>query len=876
MRNILSSSRKHDYVRANEATSVFLEEVELVGGEPRSSHELFPSPYSSEFDDGALKPRPRRRPVNLCAWIALVLVALAFAGGLAAGLARRGEAAGGDALAISKNVSAAASSGAFGSATDETRQLCSWAGLVLPEGAIIPSAYNLTIHLRPDHFVANAQNAAGTFQGEPVSVPANQADPHLVIISFGNTSLAAGHNITLGLQYQASLGVMDGLYRSDPYAYDNPNGGEELSSVMLVTQFEEFGARKAFPCFDEPRYKAKFMLSLEVPKQYTALANMPQTSRTPSQAGSNLDMATFAASPIMSPYLVAIAVGELHGHWALTSDGKNVTVWSAPRKHHGLAYPLQIATRALDFFANWTGVAQPLLKFDLVAVPGKMGAMENWGLLLFDETRFLHDSAYSGSRGQWLSADVVCHELAHQWFGNLVTCADWTQLTVNEGVASFMEYKCLEAVAPEMSAPALFHLATTPEGEALGVHEGPHARALQADADALSQPLVIPQDAADAAFQDPAYGTIVYSKGAAVLRMLEGFWEAALPGSFQEGLQHYLVSHAYSMATTDDLLASLLHVASQGVNSASLSGPAQSSDPSDRGIQTLLDASTLVSDACALALAGQLSPEAALGIATAAAESPAADSGFGQYLLLLPVLEELQNLERLLQGNDSCIADLHKFTVRMLEGHVQRLVASLGTRIEAGPQDAFLNNLSKGNVVWAAAKAGDAAAAAALCQLFTNSSARNSLDPDWRGAAYLATVAQPHGCQQSADAKAAWSSLLAQWEGENDITTARSALYALPAAASLEALKATLDLALDLQSNHAKPASLQDAPTLVHNVAQSKAGQALAWQYLQDNWPAITAKFGTQGAYMLLAAIPFPPTQVQYDSLAAFLATGKE
>ncbi len=128
---------------------------------------------------------------------------------------------------------------------------------------------------------------------------------------------------------------------------------QKLSAVHAVhaEQFEDSGARMAFPCFDEPRYKANFSLTLEVPSQYTALSNTQQTQRSATDPGSEpgMDTVTFATSPAMSTYLLAVAIGELHGHSALTAGGANVTVWSAPRRHPGLAYPLQVRAWSLGF-----------------------------------------------------------------------------------------------------------------------------------------------------------------------------------------------------------------------------------------------------------------------------------------------------------------------------------------------------------------------------------------------------------------------------------------------------------------------------------------------------------------------------------------------
>lgn len=238
-------------------------------------------------------------------------------------------------------------------------------------------------------------------------------------ISLGQV-IKAGHEGLLTIDYVGTMNdQMAGFYRS---SYKDSETGS--TRYMASTQFEATDARRAFPCWDEPGAKATFAISLIIPEQLTALSNMDvKAVAVDHQTG--MKTVTFKRTPVMSTYLVAWAVGDL---WdgdrvAKTRDGVEVRVWATrgtPAEHGDFAR--DFAGKTLDFFADYFGIAYPLPKMDMLAVPDfAAGAMENWGLVTYRTTYVLFDPAASSLASKQSVASVVGHELAHQWFGNLVT-----------------------------------------------------------------------------------------------------------------------------------------------------------------------------------------------------------------------------------------------------------------------------------------------------------------------------------------------------------------------------------------------------------------------------------------------------------------------
>lgn len=327
---------------------------------------------------------------------------------------------------------------------------------------------------------------------------------------------------------------MKGFYRSK---YNTPDGEERHCAV---TQFEATDARRAFPCWDEPALKATFDITLVVPKEKTALSNMNVTEDKPDADDASLRVVTYARTPIMSTYLVAFVVGDFDYVEGTSDDGVLVRVYTPLQKKEQGEFALEVAKKTLPFYKNYFDVAYPLPKMDLIAIPDfAAGAMENWGLVTYRETALLVDPKNSSSFSKQWVALVVGHELAHQWFGNLVTMEWWTHLWLNEGFASWIEYLCVDNCFPDYDIWTQF---TTQD----------YTRALVSDALQSSHPIEVPVGHPDEI--DEIFDLISYCKGSSIIRMLHNFIG---DDAFREGMHAYLDKHKYKNTFTEDLWSAL-------------------------------------------------------------------------------------------------------------------------------------------------------------------------------------------------------------------------------------------------------------------------------------------------------------------------------
>jgi puromycin-sensitive aminopeptidase len=330
-----------------------------------------------------------------------------------------------------------------------------------------------------------------------------------------------------------------GFYRSE---YTHPDGTKR---TMATTQFEAPDARRAFPCWDEPAYKAQFTIAVVVPAELTAISNMPVVSETPQPEGTKL--VRFAESPIMSTYLLAIMVGEFECVEA-EAEGTLVRVWTTPGKKEQGRFALDVACRLLRFYHGYFGIPYPLPKLDLIAIPDfAAGAMENWGAITYREVALLVDPDHSSAATRQRVAIIVAHEIAHMWFGNLVTMQWWNDLWLNEGFASWIEYKAVDHLFPEWEMWTQFLFADIGPAMALDGLRNTHP---------IEAEIKTPDDI------NELFDAISYSKGAAIIRMLEQFLGEE---TFRQGLVRYLSRHQYGNARTEDLWAALEQVSGKPV-----------------------------------------------------------------------------------------------------------------------------------------------------------------------------------------------------------------------------------------------------------------------------------------------------------------------
>ncbi|KAI9101248.1 peptidase family M1-domain-containing protein [Phlyctochytrium arcticum] len=366
-------------------------------------------------------------------------------------------------------------------------------------------------------------------------------------------AIEAGSTATLHVEYTGLHNdKMAGFYRS---TYTGKDGEKKF---MVVTQFEATDCRRALPSWDEPNLKATFDVTLNVSKDLTALSNMNCVSETDVTVDSkSLKAVTFATTPVMSTYLLAFAVGDLEyietkANPKQPSDAKPLTVrvYTLKGQKEQGQFALEVCARTLEFFSEYFDIAYPLPKMDLIAIPDfSAGAMENWGLVTYREVYLLYDEKSSSAKAKQQIAYVVGHELAHQWFGNLVTMDWWSELWLNEGFATFVGWLAVDNLFPEWKVWTQFL-------------NDEHARGKELDGLRSSHPIDV--DVKSPAEITQIFDAISYCKGASVIRMLNAFLGTE---TFKNGTRAYLKEHQFSNATTLDLWKALSAASGQDVAS---------------------------------------------------------------------------------------------------------------------------------------------------------------------------------------------------------------------------------------------------------------------------------------------------------------------
>jgi aminopeptidase N len=332
----------------------------------------------------------------------------------------------------------------------------------------------------------------------------------------------------LAMDYVGTIGTQaNGLF-----AIDYPTDAGQKRA--LYTQFENSDARRFIPSWDEPAYKATFDLAVTVPSGEMAVSNMPVASRT--DLGHGLARVTFQTTPKMSTYLLFFGLGDFD-RATTTSDGTEIGVIMQKGKRSQADFALESAKTVLHDYNEYFGIKYPLPKLDNIAAPGSsqfFSAMENWGAIFTFEYAMLLDPSISTQGDKMEVFNTEAHEMAHQWFGDLVTMDWWDNLWLNEGFASWMAERETEKVHPEWNTVL----------DTVGVREG----AMSRDAVATTHPIVQKIDTVEQASQ--AFDTITYAKGEAVIRMLEAY---VGPEAWRRGVHNYLEAHAHGNTVSDDL-----------------------------------------------------------------------------------------------------------------------------------------------------------------------------------------------------------------------------------------------------------------------------------------------------------------------------------
>jgi tricorn protease interacting factor F2/3 len=349
---------------------------------------------------------------------------------------------------------------------------------------------------------------------------------------------ASTGEITLRVDYTGRINDrMAGFYRSR-YLHRG------RTRFIAVTQFEESDARRAFPCMDHPARKATFEIEMEVGRCMTAVANTDVKAQEVLKGGKKRVL--FETSPPMSTYLVFFGVGDFETLQDPTDPRVRVLTLPGTQAHAG--FGLEFGRKALRFCEDYYGIPYPLSKMDLIAVPDfAFGAMENWGAITFRENLLLHYPGITSAAGEERICEVIAHEVAHQWFGNLVTPSDWKYLWLNESFATYFGFGVVAHHHPEWEIWQQFLDGTTAPAMAR---------------DALLENVAIEIPGGEHLVINTSTAPIIYNKGGSILRQIEGFIGAE---NFQRGLRHYLSTHAYRNTESTHLWAALEAVSDRPV-----------------------------------------------------------------------------------------------------------------------------------------------------------------------------------------------------------------------------------------------------------------------------------------------------------------------
>jgi len=454
---------------------------------------------------------------------------------------------------------------------------------------VVPSEYRLALNLDP---------ASETFTGvADIAVKVRRPVEAIVLNAFGLTAseialtglggarpmtatddktkrqwrIADGRTIPPG-EYTLRIAYTGIVNTAGEGLFAVPYTAEGKPARMLATQLEPIAARAVFPGFDEPSFRASFAITVTAPSAYEVVSNMPVKSR---DAQGVVTHWQFAPTPPMPTYLVAIAVGQFD---ALEDsvDGIPLRILTAKGKKADARYAMDVTKKVLPFYREYFGVPYTLPKLDQIAVPGVLnGAMENWGFITYNESNLLYDPAQSSIETKQGVFEVIAHEIAHQWFGDLVTAASWDEIWLNEAFATWMENKATANFNPDWQLP--LNRVLTRQRMMRG-DAGPATRAIR------SGPVY------ETAIWD-VFDSVTYTKGGAVLAMIETYIG---PDAFRRGLTAYFEGQKLSNATAGDLWHYLSQASGTDVAAVARSWTDQKGHPllkarvtCDNGKQTL-------------------------------------------------------------------------------------------------------------------------------------------------------------------------------------------------------------------------------------------------------------------------------------------------
>lgn len=388
-------------------------------------------------------------------------------------------------------------------------------------------AQRLTFHQK-DLKITAAQIVRHSKKGdEPIEVTRINNQDSLDEVRLHAENMIYPGEYTVSLEFKGQITrPMNGIY---PCFFKHDGKDKKL----IATQFESHHAREAFPCIDEPEAKATFDLTLTTPAGEPVIANTPVKKQT---TKGKLQTTTFETTPKMSTYLLAFVYGDMEYKEAATKDGTLVRCYATPDNVQHTSFALDVAVKTLEFYNQYFDIPYPLAKCDFIALPDfASGAMENWGCITFREQALLVDPKNTSLHLQQWVANVVAHELTHQWFGNLVTMRWWTDLWLNESFASWMSWLAVDHLFPDWKVWTQFIV-------------DEQSLAMKLDALEHTHPIEVEVKHPDEI--RTIFDAISYEKGASCLLMLHDYLGDK---DFRDGLRVYLKRHAYGNTDTVDL-----------------------------------------------------------------------------------------------------------------------------------------------------------------------------------------------------------------------------------------------------------------------------------------------------------------------------------
>ncbi|KAG6674295.1 hypothetical protein I3842_15G035000 [Carya illinoinensis] len=660
---------------------------------------------------------------------------------------------------------------------------------------------------------------------EPSRIDLVEED-EILVLEFAET-LPIGIGL-LKIGFEGTLNdKMKGFYRST-----FEHNGEKKN--MAVTQFEPADARRCFPCWDEPACKATFKITLDVPSELVALSNMPIIEE---KVDGHLKTVAYQESPVMSTYLVAVVVGLFDYVEDHTSDGVKVRVYCQVGKANQGKFALNVAVKTLELYKGYFAMPYSLPKLDMVAIPDfAAGAMENYGLVTYRETALLYDDQHSAAANKQRVATVVAHELAHQWFGNLVTMEWWTHLWLNEGFATWVSYLATDSLFPEWNIWTQFLDEST--------------AGLRLDGLAESHPIEV--EINHAGEIDEIFDAISYRKGASVIRMLQNYLGAEC---FQRSLAAYIKRYACSNAKTEDLWAALEEGSGEPVNKLMNSWTKQKGYPAvsvkvkdqklvfdqagfyrvkyDEDLAARLryaienkflsatDRFGILDDSFALCMARQQSLTSLLTLMGAYREEL-------DYTVLNNLISISCKIARIVAD---AVPELLDYMKQFFIGLFQNSAERLGW--EPKPGESHLDAMLRGDLLTALAIFGHdltLSEASRRFQSFLEDRNTPLLPPDIRKAVYEAIMQRVSTSERSG-----YESLLRVYR-ETDLSQEKTRI--LSSLASSPDPNITLEVLNFLLSSEVRS---QDA---VYGLGVSREGRETAWKWLKDNWEHISKTWG--------------------------------